>query len=70
MNQGPTRAAPSHRGRGLDRLVTGVVCHRLRRQVRTIGVNVAPDNLAARRRYQRLGFVDVLDFEEAELAHR
>ncbi len=36
----------------------------------TIGLNLAPDDLAARGLYRRLGFVEVLAFEEAELAHR
>jgi ribosomal protein S18 acetylase RimI-like enzyme len=60
--------APMHRGRGLGRRVTGAVCHELRTRVATIGLNVAPDNHAARRVYARLGFVEVLRFEEAELA--
>jgi GNAT superfamily N-acetyltransferase len=59
--------SPMHRGRGLGRRVTGALCHRLRNQVETIGLNVAPDNHAARRVYERLGFVEVLGFEEAEL---
>jgi RimJ/RimL family protein N-acetyltransferase len=59
--------APAHRGRGLGRRVTGAVCNELRQQVDTIGLNVAPDNHAARRVYERLGFVEVLGFEEAEL---
>ncbi|MFO7778411.1 MAG: GNAT family N-acetyltransferase [Nitriliruptoraceae bacterium] len=59
--------APTHRGRGLGRRVTGAVCHRLRPQVATIGLNVAPDNHPARRVYRRLGFTEVLAFEEAEL---
>ena len=67
---GNVATAPTHRGRGFGRLVTAAVCHRLRRQVATIGLNVAPDNLAARRIYQRLGFTEVLTFEEAELARR
>jgi GNAT superfamily N-acetyltransferase len=60
--------APMHRGRGLGRRVTGSLCHELRAQVATIGLNVAPDNRAARRVYARLGFVEVVGFEEAELA--
>lgn len=59
--------APMHRGRGLARRVTGALCHQLSNQVSTIGLNVAPDNHAARRVYERLGFVEVLRFEEAEL---
>jgi len=62
--------APTHRGQGLGQRVTGALCHQLRTQVATIGLNVAPDNHAARRVYQRLGFVEVLRFEEAELTER
>ena len=64
---GNVATAPSHRGRGLGRLVTSALCDRLRREVPTIGLNVAVDNPAARRLYRRLGFVEVLPFEEAEL---
>lgn len=63
-------AAPTHRGRGLGRRVTGAVCRELRTRVATIGLNVAPDNHAARRLYRGLGFVEVLSFEEAELSLR
>lgn len=62
--------APTHRGRGLGRRVTGSLCHELRTQVATIGLNVGPDNHAARRVYSRLGFVEVLGFEETELTSR
>ena len=62
--------APTHRGRGLARRVTGALCRELRTQVATIGLNVAPDNHAAQRVYRRLGFVEVLGFEEAELTLR
>jgi ribosomal protein S18 acetylase RimI-like enzyme len=67
---GNVATTPAYRGRGLGRLVTAAVCHRLRGQVHTIGLNVAPDNLAALSLYRRLGFVEVLAFEEAELKHR
>lgn len=60
---GPPARAP--------RRVTGALCHRLRPQVATIGLdNGAPDNRAARRVHQRLGFVEVVAFEEAALARR
>ena len=62
--------APTQRGQGLARRVAGALCHELRSQVATIGLNVAPDNQAARRLYRRLGFVEVLRFEEAELTLR
>jgi ribosomal protein S18 acetylase RimI-like enzyme len=64
---GNVATAPPHRGHGFGRLVTAAVCHRLQQQVSTIGLNVTPDNLPARGLYRRLGFVDVLPFEEAEL---
>jgi ribosomal protein S18 acetylase RimI-like enzyme len=58
---------PDHRGRGLARLVTGTLCHRLLAEVEHVGLNVTEGNLAAAALYRRLGFVPVLPYEEAEL---
>jgi RimJ/RimL family protein N-acetyltransferase len=58
---------PSARGRGHARRVVATLCHRLDPRATTIGLNVATDNHAARRLYQRLGFTEVLAYEEAEL---
>jgi len=38
--------------------------------VRTVGRQVAPDDLAALRRHRRLGLLEVPPCEEAELEHR
>jgi ribosomal protein S18 acetylase RimI-like enzyme len=58
---------PDHRGRGLGRRVTATLCHRLLAEVDVVGLNVTLGNVAARRLYERLGFHDVLPYEEAEL---
>jgi ribosomal protein S18 acetylase RimI-like enzyme len=58
---------PACRGRGLATAVVSALTHRLRAQVATVGLNVTLANVAARRLYRRIGFVPVLDYEEAEL---
>ena len=55
---------PAARGQGLGAIVTAGVCGRLKGRVRTIGLNVDARNLAARRTYERIGFVDCLEYEE------
>ena len=55
---------PAARGRGLGAVVTAAVCARLEGRVSTIGLNVDAANRAARRTYEKLGFVDCLDYEE------
>jgi GNAT superfamily N-acetyltransferase len=57
---------PDHRGQGLASALTATVAQRLLPLVPTIGLNVQTTNGAARTVYQRLGFVDVLAYEEAE----
>jgi len=52
------------RGRGLGRIVTSAVLHRLR-HLKTVGLNVRNDNVAAIRVYESLGFVKHCDFFEA-----
>ena len=52
------------RGRGLSRAVTKAVLHRLR-HLKTVGLNVRDDNVAAIRVYESLGFVKHCDFREA-----
>jgi len=52
------------RGRGLSRIVTSAVLHRLR-HLKTVGLNVRNDNAAAIRVYESLGFVKHCDFFEA-----
>ena len=56
------------RGRGLSRAVTKAVLHRLR-HLKTVGLNVRDDNVAAIRVYESLGFTKHCDFREA-VAHR
>ncbi|MFT5201814.1 MAG: GNAT superfamily N-acetyltransferase [Candidatus Aldehydirespiratoraceae bacterium] len=55
---------PAARGQGLGAIVTAGVCKRLDGRVSTIGLNVDAGNLAARRTYERIGFVDCLEYEE------
>jgi ribosomal protein S18 acetylase RimI-like enzyme len=58
---------PDHRGAGLASTLTATVARRLLDRVPVIGLNVGTDNAAARTVYRRLGFVEVLPYEEAEL---
>jgi len=55
---------PEARGRGLGAVVTAGACARLKGRVSTIGLNVDAANTSARRTYERIGFVDCLDYEE------
>ena len=59
---------PTHRGRGFGRAVSAAVIERIRPRVDLIGLNTAIRNAAALRVYESLGFVPVLDYEEAEPA--
>ena len=52
------------RGRGLGRIVTAAVLHRLR-YLKTVGLNVREDNAPAIRVYESLGFVKHCEFREA-----
>jgi GNAT superfamily N-acetyltransferase len=57
------------RGRGLGaRVTSAVVAHALAEDVSTIVLNVSHTNAAARRVYERLGFVVYCDFLEGEAA--
>ena len=58
---------PDRRGQGLASALTGTVARRLLERVPTVGLNVGTANTAARTVYERLGFVAVLPYEEAEL---
>ena len=59
---------PEHRGRGLAHAVTTGVVDRLADRVSTIGLNVAVDNVAARRVYEALGFEPFHLYDEARIA--
>jgi ribosomal protein S18 acetylase RimI-like enzyme len=61
---------PRRRRRGLASRVVATLCHRLLGEVDVIGLNVRRDNVPARALYERLGFVSVAAYEEAELARR
>lgn len=58
---------PSHRGRGLGARVTSALCHRIRPDYRTIGLNSEVSNTSALSVYDRLGFRRVFQYEEIEL---
>lgn len=58
---------PAHRGRGLGARTTSAVAHALGARVDLVGLNVAADNVGARRIYERLGFETAVDFEEVQL---
>lgn len=58
---------PAWRGRGLGAVVTAGVIDRLAGRVDDIALNVEAANRPARRTYDRLGFVDVLEYEEVIL---
>ena len=56
-----------YRGRGLGaRVTSAVVQHALGQSIRTIVLNVAPENSGARRLYERLGFTCHCEFFEGE----
>lgn len=61
---------PAMRGRGLATAVVSALTARLRTRVDTVGLNVTLANATAGRLYRRIGFVPVLDYEEAELRRR
>jgi len=58
---------PSHRGRGLGRLVMSALCRHLMEHYETIGLNVETANQSALHLYERLGFRAVFQYEEIEL---
>ena len=49
---------PPHRGTGLGRRLVEAIIRQARRQVELLQLFVVSDNLAARRLYQKLGFVE------------
>jgi ribosomal protein S18 acetylase RimI-like enzyme len=66
---GNVATRPDRRSRGLARAATARLCSELA-PMRTIALNVASANTAARRCYESLGFRDVLRYEEAGFRRR
>jgi ribosomal protein S18 acetylase RimI-like enzyme len=58
---------PACRGQGLARAATAGLCRSLRESVDHIGLNVAADNVAAIRCYERLGFATIGHYGEFNL---
>jgi RimJ/RimL family protein N-acetyltransferase len=67
---GNVATEPPFRRRGFGVAVVATLCHRLRRDVAVVGLNVAASNVGARRLYEHLGFEAVAPYEEAELVRR
>ncbi len=65
---GSVYVRPARRGAGLGRIVTAGAIARIVDRCDVIGLNVATDNVPARRIYESLGFRNVLEYEEAVLA--
>lgn len=59
---------PEYRGRSFGEAVTRGVVERIGGRIDTVGLNVSSDKAPARRIYERLGFRQILTYEEAELA--
>ncbi len=57
---------PRYRGRGFARRVTSGLCSELVREKKMVCLNVKADNLPAIRCYEKLGFVKVHEYEEAQ----
>ena len=67
---GDVLTAPELRGRGFAAGAVAALCRRLGDEVATIGLNVGRDNTPARTLYERLGFLPLMEYEEAELVRR
>jgi predicted GNAT family acetyltransferase len=67
---GSVNTLPEYRGRGLARQVVAGLTHRLREEVDVIALNVGRDNTPARNLYEGLGFLPLMEYEEAELVRR
>lgn len=59
---------PDHRGQGLGALTTAGVIDRLQGRIGTIGLNCTESNVAASAVYRKLGFTELLAYEECEIA--
>lgn len=58
---------PDHRGQGMGAAVTAGVVHRIGDRIATIGLNCTDANIAARRIYLGMGFVESLGYDECEV---
>lgn len=67
---GDVGTVPERRGQGLAGRAMAALCHRLGTEVATVGLNVGRDNTPARTLYERLGFLPLMEYEEAELVRR
>jgi GNAT superfamily N-acetyltransferase len=67
---GDVATVPERRGQGMARRVLATLCHRLRTEVDIIGLNVGRDNTPARTLYEHVGFLPLMEYEEAELVRR
>ncbi len=67
---GNVNTLPAYRGRGLARQVVAALARRLREEVDVIALNVGRDNTPARNLYEGLGFLPLMEYEEAELVRR
>lgn len=67
---GNVNTAPEHRGAGLARRAVATLVHRLRDEVDLVALNVARDNRPACALYEGLGFLPLMEYEEAELVRR
>jgi predicted GNAT family acetyltransferase len=67
---GNVNTLPAYRGRGLARQVVAALARRLRDEVDIVALNVGRDNTPARNLYEGLGFLPLMEYEEAELVRR
>lgn len=67
---GSVNTLPEYRGRGLARQAVAALTHRLREEVDVIALNIGRDNTPARNLYEGLGFLPLMEYEEAELVRR
>lgn len=67
---GNVNTLPAYRGRGLARRVVAALAWRLREEVDIVALNVGRDNTPARKLYEGLGFLPLMEYEEAELVRR
>ncbi|MDG4786319.1 GNAT family N-acetyltransferase [Micromonospora sp. WMMD1102] len=61
---GNVTTAPAYRGQGLGSTVVATLCRRLLETVDTVALNVAAENTAAYKLYDRLGFTPVAEYTE------